>query len=172
MGQTQPMGRPQQLRDLMPLPSSAQLEDRSKKWGDQPRSSSLGDITREAVTAGKERGTGNQKTPGQGRTSSRGRSRTPANAGYALYCQNTGPGRNASSAAQAPPPEGFLSSLQSPVAFDIRSIAKDPDPDVPVTISVVQGWALYIQINIFKCLRAAGCFKIFLLWVPCVSDAS
>ena len=175
MGQTQQTGRPQRLSDLMPLPSSAQLEDLSKKWGDQSRSSSLGDITREAVTAGKERGTGNQKTPGQGRTCSRGRSRTPAAgpvAGYALYGQNTGPGRNSSSAAQAPPPEGFLSSLQSPVAFDIRSIAKDPDPDVPVTISVVQGWALYIQINIFKCLRAAGCFKIFLLWVPCVSDAS
>ena len=172
MGQTQQTGRPQRLSDLMPLPESAQLEDRSKKRGDQSRSSSPGDITREAVTAGKERGTCNQKSPGQGRTGSRGRSRTPALAGYALYCHNTGPGRNASSAAQAPPPEGSLSSLKSPVVFDIRSIDKDPDPDVPVTISVVQGWALYIQINIFKRIRVAGCFKIFFLWVPCVLDAS
>ena len=154
----------------MPLPSDKQLADRTAKWGVQPRSSSPGDIDRETVTAGRGRDKGKQKSPGHGRSSGsggHGRSRTPT--GFDVYQRNNpGHGRNASPAAHTPSPaaDGSLDT------FDFGSFGKAPDPDVEVTISVVQGWALYIQINIFKCLRAAGCFKIFLLWVPCVSDAS
>ena len=141
MGQTQQTGRSPLIGDNKPFTSDVDLAIRREKWGNDGRKASPGSITRETVTAGKGRDKGNQKTPGQGRASSRVRSRTPATGGYAAYLQNTGKGRNASSAAQTPPP----ATGGSLVAFDIRSIAKDPDPDVPVTISVVQGWALYIS---------------------------
>ena len=157
-------------------PTPDDLQRRSERWAETlPRHSSPGPITPQTVMAettprgsrkkhcgvqrGPSPGPGKGKraassgqgrrnhdaTPGHGRSKSRN---LDFNKGYQQYQATTGgncrgahsPGPSpAAAAGDAAPFEHLAAAL----------VGRDPQPDLVVIISVVQGWALYIQIFTF-----------------------
>ena len=145
------------------LPTAEELKKRSDRWAAWlPRPASPGPITDEAVTAGTPRGKktrgnrgsssghgrGNRaSSSGHGRPSSRNAAQEKA--GYQAYKEATaGHGRRARSTG--PPPAAAANDAPTADVALAGALGDcEPQPDFPVIISVVQGWALYIQIFTF-----------------------
>ena len=158
------------------LPTPEQLAVRVAKWGDMlPRPASPGSITPQTVTAGntprggrkKQRGDqrGPSPRPGKGNrasSSGQGRAQNVAHSpGYKQYVaatsghgrrphsqppsRTTGYGRGAHS---QPPSRTWVAAGDAAPSENLAAalVHRDPQPDLEVIISVVQGGALYIQI--------------------------
>ena len=146
------------------MPTPEELALRLARFGEVlPRPASPGSILPQTVTAGhtprggrkKQRGDqrGPSPRPGKGnRASSSGQGRAQnvahspgykqyvaATSGYGRGAHSQPPSRTWVAAGDAAPSENLAAAL----------VHRDPQPDLEVIISVVQGWALYIQIFTF-----------------------